>query len=266
MGEVEKRKISNIDDVKLAFENVNFLEIDNYLFTRDLRLIDIDTEKEILFKDLSEAIDYVLNGKTILEHLKDITLMISLSGGRGANHNATMGGGFSSAGAGSGGKGRNLFPAEFNTQGRFVSQEEAMKMFIEKHKDSDIEYGFSVDTMGFVHAYVEGSETSVPISAKGKNHMVGHNHPQKLGNFSDADLLSTARDRLASGIFATAPDRTAVLNKGKNFDAAGFVVAVKKAKWPAHYNYEDGADWWLRKNAKKYDYSYSKRATSSYLK
>ena len=31
-------------------------------------------------------------------------------------------------------------------------------------------------------------------------------------------------------------------------------------------DYEDGADWWLRKNAKKYDYTYSKRATSGYLR
>ena len=48
--------------------------------------------------------------------------------------------------------------------------------------------------------------------------------------------------------------------------AATWGWGVFSAKWPAHYNYEDGADWWLRKNAKKYDYSYSKRATSSYLK
>lgn len=33
--------------------------------------------------------------------------------------------------------------------------------------------------------------------------------------------------------------------------------AVKKAQWPAKYSYDKGADWWLKKNAKKYGYKYS---------
>lgn len=45
--------------------------------------------------------------------------------------------------------------------------------------------------------------------------------------------------------------------KTKNFKSKEFIKAVKKAKWPANLNYDKGADWWLKKNAKTYGYKYS---------
>lgn len=45
--------------------------------------------------------------------------------------------------------------------------------------------------------------------------------------------------------------------KTDKFNPNKFVKAVKKAQWPAKYSYDKGADWWLKKNAKKYGYKYS---------
>ena len=33
--------------------------------------------------------------------------------------------------------------------------------------------------------------------------------------------------------------------------------AVDKAQWPSNLDYNAGADWWLKRNAKKYGYKYS---------
>lgn len=179
-------------------------------------------------------------------------------GGRGASGlSGEMGGGFNHAPQGRKEEdyGKVEFPAIFNTQGRFATQDEAIRLFNERYKDASREYGISVDAQGFVHKHIRGGATSVPISAHGKDHIVVHNHPSG-GAFSDSDLLAAAQDRHASGIVATAGKVSHVFKKGKNFDAIGFAKAVKKAKWPKEYTYDKGVKWWMNKNAKTYGFSY----------
>ena len=84
--------------------------------------------------------------------------------------------------------------------------------------------------------------------------MIIHNHPGG-GNFSDSDLISVASTR-ERGIVAVSGKRTYTFTKNKNFNAKGFIKAVKNAKWPTKYSYDKGADWWLKKNASVYGYSY----------
>ena len=89
--------------------------------------------------------------------------------------------------------------------------------------------------------------------------MLLHNHPSG-GNFSKADLqvIGSGGEK---GIVAVGRVNTYTLMKGARFDANGFIKAVGKAKWPVEYNYDKGADWWLRKNAKTYGYTYEKSRT-----
>ena len=74
------------------------------------------------------------------------------------------------------------------------------------------------------------------------------------------DLISVASTQ-EKGIIATSSNtskkQTFKFEKTPKFKAKEFIKAVKKAQWPTHYDYDHGADWWLRKNAKTYGYKYS---------
>lgn len=51
-------------------------------------------------------------------------------------------------------------------------------------------------------------------------------------------------------------------NPRKNDDAVAAVAnSIRGAQWPRKMNYNDGADWWLRRNAKKYGLKYSRTKT-----
>lgn len=175
-----------------------------------------------------------------------------------------MGGGFNHAPRNRGRKSENYgetqFPARLNVAGqRFKSYEKTLAQFEKMYKDADIEYGASVDDQGFAKRLIKGGSTSVPISG-GKGEMLIHNHPSG-GNFSDSDLIAVASGQ-EKGIVATGSnvkkDRMRyTFTKNKNFKSKDFIKAVKKAQWPSNLNYDKGADWWLRKNAKTYGYTYS---------
>lgn len=79
------------------------------------------------------------------------------------------------------------------------------------------------------------------------------------GHFSDAALLSTAMDRRSKGIIASPKGKSYVykFEKGTHFKANDFAKAVKSAKMKGS-SYDNAVDAWLRKNAKKYGYKYSK--------
>ena len=169
-----------------------------------------------------------------------------------------MGGGFTSAGGGGEAfEMKALHPAEFNTQGRFVSQEAAVKMFRDKYGDAAVEYGISIDNQGFVHRHVQGGRTSVAIGAAGRDHLIVHNHPSG-GAFSKADLLVFAQDARASGIVATSSKSQYTVTKTKSFNSQKWNKAVTKAKWPTDLSYDEGADWWLKKNAPKLGVNYKR--------
>ena len=84
-----------------------------------------------------------------------------------------------------------------------------------------------------------------------------HNHPSG-GHFSDADLISTSMDARSKGIVATSTKAQYTFEKGTHFKATQFVKAVKSAKLKGT-SYDDAVDKWLKGNAKKYGYKYTKQ-------
>ena len=235
---------------------------DEYAVYNDLELYNFETEEEIHFKNYDEFLEHKFLGKTMREFIEDQEAFYDrLDGGRGASSSAKMGGGFTSA-IDSGNSKENLanvkFPAEFNVGGKYRSQEKTLELFQKKYAGADHEYGITVDDQGFVHRHIEGGKSAVAISGN-KNQMIIHNHPSG-GAFSAADLQSIAMGREKS-IVATGKKNgkttTYTLTKTKNFKSKEFSKAVKKAQWPQNLDYDAGADWWLKRNAKKYGYKYS---------
>ncbi len=118
--------------------------------------------------------------------------------------------------------------------------------------NDDYESAFSVDENGYVTKYVHGNAHSVRISGN-KGDMIYHNHPGG-GNFSDADLISTSLSH-EKGIVASGTHGDYILTKGTHFKANDFVRAVRTAKLKGK-DYDDAASKWLKRNAKKYGYTY----------
>lgn len=244
-----------IGKFKWTFKNNNAIPLTDelVLWRKPLELWNQNTNEVIAtFKTLDEALDFDLGNETIRELVERTEqFYFKYNGGRGAGSGA-MGGGFTSAGAdGSGGFQKQLFNAEFNSANN--SYDNTLKKFIDKYANSDHEFGIAVDELGYVYSHIEGGKSSVAISG-GKGKTVVHNHPSG-GNFSSADLLSTAMSS-DSGIVAVGKNGNYSFKKNSNFKANEFAKGVKKAKWPTKYDYDKGADWWLKKNAKKYGYTY----------
>ncbi|KAF5037076.1 hypothetical protein DSECCO2_568490 [anaerobic digester metagenome] len=246
------------------FKHIEFIEIDEFMITRNKEIYNLETDSPIDFTDWNQLLEHKIHGQSIRDALDQIEFEFHYEGGRGSSSGSgEMGGGFNHAsqrGRKAENYGKIEYPAVFNTQGRFATQDEAIRLFNDRYKDSDIEYGISVDENGFVHRHIRGSATSVPISAYGKNHIVVHNHPSG-GAFSDTDLIAAAQDTHATGIVATAGKVSHVFRKGPDFKAVDFARAVKKAKWPKDLTYDAGVKWWMKKNAKDYGFTYEVRKT-----
>ena len=222
----------------------------------DYELYNHSTKEAKQYSNIFDLTDDNPDIKEII--LNTETFYNPIDGGRGAN-SGVMGGGFGHAGGSGGGGGKTLLNAELNVDtNQRHSVNAILKRFQNKYGDADHEYGVSVDTLGYVHKHVEGGATSVSITGN-KGEIIIHNHPSG-GNFSDSDLLSVSRTQEA-GIIATSSNTskkaTYRFEKTSHFKPKEFEKAVRQAKWPAHYSYDKGADWWLRKNAKTYGYKYS---------
>ena len=209
-----------------------------------------------VYKKLEELAETVVNGKTVMQHIDELKKIqprpLSSKGDRPTGPQRSA---FDHAG---GGRGTSTpdFPSRFNTGDRFQTEEKMAEEFRKRYARSRIEHGITVDERGYVTQHVHGDATSVGISGR-KGEMVYHNHPGKHGgSFSDSDLLSTAMEQ-SRGIVAVAREGTYTFIKGRKFDAAGFYAAVKKAKVPADLDYDAGVAHWMKKNAKKYDFTYS---------
>ena len=248
------------DLLKKVFEYQLYVEIPGYLVFRDNEVLDLNTDETLVFDNLEKMLAYNLGGSTIEKELDKIDFQFYYHGGNGAA-SGKMGGGFTNADNKGGRKGKDygkvLYPATFNRQGRFATQDGAVKAFADKYKNADREYGISVDKDGFVHRHIQGGKSSVPIFAVNKEHMVVHNHPGG-SNFSKADLMSTAQDVNSTGIVAVGNKYTYTIRKGANFDGKKFTKAVNKAKWPEKYDYNKGAHWWLKKHASEFGYTYTR--------
>lgn len=250
-------------DFEAIVETNNAVPItrDLILFS-DLELYSFSTGKSILFGDFQSLYEHDLPDGETFGDLVDRTdaFEFSFDGGRGAS-SGMMGGGFnhaSDSGRGEG-TGRTRYPSELNIGGRYQDYNGTLKAFSDRYKSADHEFGITVNSEGFVTQHIEGGKSSVRI-ASFNNETVIHNHPNG-SNFSDTDLISTASSR-SSGIVAVGSQNTYTMAKGKNFDSKGFIKAVKSAQWPAQYDYNKGADWWLSKNQKKYGYTYSRKKTA----
>lgn len=240
-------------ELEKAFKYLNMIELDKYFLYDDLELYNKYTGETKQYQSLDE----ILADKYLKSQLDKITFNY-FSGGRGAG-SGKMGGGFTSA-SDRGGDGPDktysAHPAEFNNGGRFHNQETGIQTFISKYGKANKEYAISIDEQGFAHSYRIGNAHSVSIAAAGKNHTIIHNHPSG-GNFSKADLLTTAANSNQKGIVATNSKKAYRFEKTSKFDSKGFTKAVNNAKWPTKFDYDKGADWWLKKNAQKYGYIYS---------
>ena len=253
-------KIQNERDLKLIFRYQAWIDFGNYRLHDSYNLYENGEDRPVKLHDAKTALAYPVEGKTILEWLQDIEFIFHYSGGNGQT-GGELGGGFKHAkGSEYDSYTRSLFPAEFNQQGRYVTQDKAVEMFEKKYKNAKIEYGVSVDELGFVHKHVQGGASSVRISSAGKNHRILHNHPSG-GNFSDADLISVARDKNASGMDAIGRRYSYSISKTQNFKAENFISAIQKAQWPKKMSYDQGTNWWLKRNASKLGYSYARRKT-----
>lgn len=240
----------------LANNNALPLNREWLLFT-DLELFNLKTRESVQFESIDELFAYEIDGKTIGEMIDGADgFRFYLSGGRGQNYNAEMGGGFNHASGGGKkkkGYGEVKFPVEFNGLGTAKNYQKTLQAFRDKYADAEKEYGITVDDIGYVYNHIAGDATSVPIRG-GKGQMVIHNHPSG-GNFSDTDLISTASTN-ELGIVAVGKKNYTFI-KTNHFKPKEFIKAVKKAQWPTRYSYDEGADWWLRQNAKKYGYKYT---------
>jgi hypothetical protein len=213
-----------------------------------------------VYKRLEELTEAVVNGKTVMQHINDLQkLQVRPLSSKGDRPNGPQRDAFSSAGGGGWGATTPDFPSRYNTGDRFQTEAKIAANFVAEHAHSDIEHAITVDERGYVTQYVHGDATSVGIRGR-KGEMVYHNHPaggDGMGHsFSDADLLSTAMER-SRGIVVVAPEGTYSFTKGRKFDSAGFYAAVKKAKVPQNLDYDAGVAHWMKKNAKKYDFTYT---------
>lgn len=246
---------------EIMFNNNNGIPLTDklVLWKNPLQIWNMETDEEVNFNSLEEVLNYNLGKETIRDLIERTDeFILHYNGGRGAS-SGLMGGGFTSAGSTGDGFDKALFPASFNAVNKtHNSYENTLKHFQQKYASSDHEFGITVDELGYVSQHIEGGKSSVMIGG-GKGETVIHNHPSG-GNFSSTDLISTAMDN-SKGIVATGTKNgkttTFSLQKESHFKASQFAKAVKKAQWPTKFNYDEGADWWLKKNQSKYGYTYT---------
>lgn len=244
------------------FETNNAISItEDLILFSDMELYSFSKREGKQYKNIYELCKERPDVLQVIETTEDFTLVIH--GGRGASSgglSGKMGGGFTSAGGGRGGGfGETLLNATLNVNtNKKYSIDGVLERFREKYGNAEIEYGIAVDDLGYVYTHRQGNSTSVAISGT-KGQTIIHNHPSG-GNFSDADLVSTASTQ-EKGIIATSSATNKVatyrFEKTQKFNSKEFIKAVKKAKWPVEYSYDKGADWWLSKNQQKYGYKYS---------
>lgn len=246
-----------LETFKREFRQLNGVALEDswVLFRRPLQLYNLETEETISFKDLDEALSYELDGKTLETRISEWTsITFRRDGGRGGESGLSTFS-FGHAPSGRGDPGKPDLPARMNTRlGVNRTPADTLRAFRDAHVNDGYESGVAVDEHGFVTRYVHGTATSVGIYG-GKGEMVYHNHPGKFGgNFSDSDLLSTALSP-EKGIVASGREGDYVFVKTHKFNATSFAKAVKSARMQGK-DYTDAADRWLKKNQKKYGYTY----------
>lgn len=230
------------------------------LFRKPLELWNERTEKSTRFKNLDEVFAFKINDTPIRDIIlaTDTLNIPGLTGGRGASSGQQKTFKFGHASGNGAGNDKTLLPAYANVRIKSKTVEGAMQEFRKNHVDSDHEWAYEIDPQGYVHQYKEGAATSVGIYGSIKDGIILHNHP-KGGEpaFSDSDLISASLGR-EKGIVATSKNWDYIFQKGGHFKATEFVKAVKSAKLVGT-DYNDAVDKWLKANANKYGYKYSRK-------
>lgn len=255
-------EIMTIKEFKALFTedmgvNGFYLDKVRIVFRSPLQLWNSDTNEEVDFDTIDDMLDFEVDGKPIRESIEGMEYLVAGwlegSGGSGSGSNKPFK--FGHAGRGNGpDESETMLPAYANVRIETKTLEGAMKEFRERFKNANREWAYEVDPQGFVHQYVKGNATSVPIWGTNKNNMILHNHPSG-GAFSDSDLISTSMSN-ERGIVASGKKGDYVFEKnGGHFRPTEFIKAVKSATMMGK-DYDDAVDKWLTKNQRKYGYRY----------
>lgn len=153
---------------------------------------------------------------------------------------------------------RNIenLPARMNNRIKVKSTENAIAEFRKLHGNDKKESLIQVDSQGFVHGYTHGREHDVTPAKIHKGTIVIHNHPSN-STFSIPDLKTTAMT-FSKGIVATHSKGYRIFEKGNGFNSKAFVKDMVKMHRTATKgkNYNDAIDRWLKRNQKKYGYTF----------
>ena len=268
--EQEKRNNMRIEHFRYLFNrelDIFYITEKVLLYKKPFNITNEETGESVNFKTLDEALEYKIGNETVREIILKIEkpYIPPLEGGRGASSGSGDNKTFKFSHANDKGGGNRsdeaLLPARANTKIKAKTLDGALAEFKRNHLLAKREFAYEVDDNGYVHQYIKGEKHSVAIGAnakvgKGRKTMIIHNHPSG-GAFSDADLLSVAAQGRAKGIIASGKKHDYKFEKGSHFKAQAFSKAVKNAKMKGK-DYDDAVDKWLKANAKKYGYKYSR--------
>lgn len=253
-----------LNQFRFELNQVNFFQLKKewWMYRKPVEIWNEKTNETVRFKNLDAALEFMVDGETIkdiIARMKHIPI-IAIEGGRGAGSGERT---FTPSSAGSEpGNSKRLLPAEMNTRIKNKTPEAAIAEFNKKHQNADHEWAVEVDDQGFVHQYVEGGKHSVGIggsnTSKNRKTTIVHNHPSG-GHFSSADLMNVAQNRRSNGVIASPKGKNYYykFERGPHFDSKTFMKDFPHAKMRGK-SYDDAMDKWLRANAKKYGYKYSK--------
>ena len=234
---------------------------EKYVVWNDYELYNLETDESRQYKSLD---DLVKNNKDVAKIIEESdAFYLDWSGGRGSGSGgkANMGGGFGSARTDKN-NAHYLYPAELNIDVKKGNNvENVTERFKNKYGNANREYAIAVDENGYAKQHIKGGKHSVGISGD-KGDTISHNHPSG-SNFSKADLMNFATTKI-KGIKAVSSNKTTKgdysIEKTNHFKPKEFAKAVNNAKWDTNkFGYNDGADWWLKSNQKKYGYKYSSK-------
>ena len=256
-----------VQKFKEELQKVNGLSIGDYIIFNDYELYNLKTNKEKKFDSFEELLKHKIRGITIENIIGNIDeITFNLAGGRGAGGQA-KGSLFKGQNEGRGRDNSKYdAPAKMNRMygGNKQSFDNTLKNFKKSHLLDNSESAVLVDNDGFVSVYKHGNKSSVGWNAaelSGKH--VIHNHPEfGYSAFSRADLITTATTK-ATGVTATSSKYDYIFKKTSKFDAKGFIKAVNNAN-SSTGDYNEDVHKFLKDNAKKYGYKYSRKSNSKF--
>lgn len=245
------------EQFRRLYKYVNAIYSGDYIIfkvsKRRWELYHIPTEETTVFKSFDELVANEIVAKIIAAYVeKEIHLDMPKGDRSGATET------FGDGGRGEGkDETKNDFPSRVNTDKQKSTEDKTLEQFRSMYATAGEEHAFAVDEQGYITAYKHGNRSSVTWMANEMNgRMIYHNHPSD-SSFSKADMITTASTG-ARGIVASGKTGDYIFRKTQKFDAVGFQKAVSSAKTTSK-DYNTGVDRWLKRNAKKYGYTYEFR-------